>query len=87
MHTFTHRRLSQPRAATASSSGAVRVRCLAQGHLDSQLGAAGDRTNNLPVTGQPTLPPEPHAAPKVQLQPSEGLNLLQQMQLKALWIG
>ena len=38
MHTFTHRRRCQPRRATASWSGAVRVRCLAQGHLDTQLG-------------------------------------------------
>ena len=42
MHTFTHRRRCQPRRATASSSGAVRVRCLAQGHLNTQLGGAGE---------------------------------------------
>ena len=39
---LTHRRRSQPCKATASSSGAVRVRCLAQGHLNTQLGGAGD---------------------------------------------
>ena len=55
MHTFTHRRRCQPCKATASSSGAVRVRCLAQGHLDNQLGGAGDRTSNLPVTSQTAL--------------------------------
>ena len=55
---FTHRRWSQPRRATASLSGAVRMRCLAQGHLDTQLGGAGDPTSNLPVNSQPTLPPE-----------------------------
>ena len=33
MHTFTHRRRSQPRRATASSSGAVRVRWLPLGAL------------------------------------------------------
>ena len=38
------------------SSGAVRVRHLSQGHLDT--GGAGDRTSNLPVTSQPALPPE-----------------------------
>ena len=43
MHTFTHRRRSQPRKATASSSGSARIRCLAQGHLDT-LGGAGERT-------------------------------------------
>ena len=42
MHTFT---------LTASSSVAVRVRSLAQGH----------RTSNVPVTSQPAVPPEPHA--------------------------
>ena len=63
MHTFTHRRRSQPRRATASWSGAVRVRRLAQGHLHTQLGGAGDRTGDLPVTSRPALPPEPHAAP------------------------
>ena len=34
-NTFTHRRRSLPCKATDSSSGAVRVRCLAQGHLDT----------------------------------------------------
>ena len=57
---FTHRRRSQPRRATASWSAAVRVRRLAQGHLHTQLGGAGDRTSNLPVTSQPAPPREPH---------------------------
>ena len=59
MHTFTNRRWSQPRRATASSSGAiVRVRRLAQGHQDTrQLGGAGNRTSNLTVTSQPALKP------------------------------
>ena len=43
---------------TASSSRAVMVRRLTQGHLHTQLGGAGDRTSNLPVTSQPALPPE-----------------------------
>ena len=34
MHTFTHRRRRQPCKATPSSSGAVRMRCLAQGYYD-----------------------------------------------------
>ena len=34
-HTFTPRRRSQPRRATASSLGAIMVRCLAQGHHDT----------------------------------------------------
>jgi hypothetical protein len=52
IHTLTHRRQSRPRKATASSSGAVRVKCLAQGHVNTQLGGAGDRTSNLSVTRQ-----------------------------------
>ena len=32
------------------------MRCLAQGHLDTQLGGAGNRTSNLAITGQPALP-------------------------------
>ena len=46
MHPFTHRRRSQPRRATASSSGAIRERRLAQGHHETQLGGAGDLTSN-----------------------------------------
>uniref|UniRef100_A0A8C5B3I2 Anion exchange protein n=1 Tax=Gadus morhua TaxID=8049 RepID=A0A8C5B3I2_GADMO len=56
------------------TSGAVRVRCHARGRLDTP----GDRTGNPPVTSQPALPPEPHAArlykpekppsPQVQVQ-------------------
>ena len=58
MHTFTHQWRCQPRKVPASSSGAVRVRCRAQGHLNT-LGGAGDQTRNLPVTSQP----ERHATP------------------------
>ena len=43
--TITH---SQPCKASASSSGAVRVRRLAKGHLATQLGGAGDQTGNFP---------------------------------------
>ena len=60
--TLTHRRRRrQPRRATASPSGAVRVRRLALGHLDTQLGGAGDQTSNLAATNQPALHPELHA--------------------------
>ena len=38
--------------------GEFRVRCLAQGHLDTQLGGSMDRTSDLAVTSQPALPPE-----------------------------
>ena len=52
MHTFTH-------SHSDGSSGAVRVRCLAQGHLDA---GADNWTSNL--TSRPALPPGPHAAPR-----------------------
>ena len=42
----------QPCKATASSSGTVRVRRLAQRLLDTR-GGAGDRTSNLPIASQP----------------------------------
>ena len=64
-----HRWRCQPRRATASSSGAVRVRCLAQGHLDTHLGGAGTELAPFPVTRQPALPPEPNAAPYQSLPP------------------
>ena len=38
------------------------MRCLLQGHLDTLLGGVWDQTSKLPVTSQPSLPPEPHAA-------------------------
>ena len=50
---YKHRRQSQPHKETASSSGALRVRRLAQGHLDTRLGGAVDRTSNL-LSYQPT---------------------------------
>ena len=66
MPTFTLRRRCEPRKRTASWSGAVRGRRLAQGHLDAQLGGAGVRTSNLPVTSRPAPPPEPRAVPYVR---------------------
>ena len=42
VHIFTNHQRCQQRKVTASSPGAVRVRCLAQGHLDTKLGGAGD---------------------------------------------
>ena len=58
IQTFTHGWQSQPCRTTGSWSGAVRVRCPAQGHRHTQIGGAGDRTINLTVTIQPALPPE-----------------------------
>ena len=71
-HSCTHRWRCRPYKATASSSGAVRVRCLlgclAQGHLDTlqEEPAIGLATFRLP--GQPALLPEPHGARKTDLK-------------------
>ena len=48
MHTFT----------VESTTHGRQLMVGAQGHLDTQLGRAGDRTSNIPVNRQPTLPPE-----------------------------
>ena len=75
IHVFTHRRRYQPCKGTASSSGAVRGSCLAQGHLDTRrLGGAGDRTSNLPVTSQPAPPHETHADTCRHMPPPEKYN-------------
>ena len=58
MHTPIHTDGSQPCKEAVSSLGVVRVRCLFQGHLDTKVGGAEDRTSNLSVTGPPALPPE-----------------------------
>ena len=63
---------SQSHRATDSSSGAFRVRCLAQGHLNTHLGGAWDRTSNLLVTREPTLPPELLQLSKI---PINGIHL------------
>ena len=59
----THRRRSRPLRATASCSGEVSVRRLAQGN-PSTLRGAGDPTRNHSVTSQLALPPQPHAVIK-----------------------
>ena len=53
MHTFTHPRRCQQCEVTASWSGAVRMRCPAQGHLDTRLGGDGGRTSNLRLPVNP----------------------------------
>ena len=35
------------------------VKYLAQGHIDTRTGGAGNRTTDLPISGRPALPPEP----------------------------
>ena len=59
-HSHTNGSVNHARRQPASSSGAVRVRCLAQGYLGTLEGAR-DRTSNLSATSQPALPPEPLA--------------------------
>ena len=54
-------------STTASSTGAVGVRSLAQGHLDTVLGGAGDRTSNLRVTSKPAQPPQHIATNQAKL--------------------
>ena len=56
LHRLIHKPTLESTMATASSSGAVRVKGPAQGHINTQLGGAGDRTSNLSVTT--SLPPE-----------------------------
>ena len=56
IHPFKHQRRSQPHRETASWSGAIRVRRLAQGHHNARR--SWDQTSNLAVTSQPALPPE-----------------------------
>ena len=58
IHTFTQRRRCQPRRATASRSGAVRVRDDSlRGHLlhTPAKEEPGNRTSNLLVTSQPAV--------------------------------
>ena len=58
-------------------SGAVRVRLLAQGHLNTLIGGNGVRPSNLTVTSQPALPPEPATLPLMSTTlPIQGKMLL-----------
>uniref|UniRef100_A0A8C7X1B7 Pecanex-like protein n=1 Tax=Oryzias sinensis TaxID=183150 RepID=A0A8C7X1B7_9TELE len=51
IHTHAH--------ASGATLEARRVKCLAQGHNDSWLGGAGNRTANHSIIGRPVEPPEP----------------------------
>uniref|UniRef100_A0A8C5A1M9 Uncharacterized protein n=1 Tax=Gadus morhua TaxID=8049 RepID=A0A8C5A1M9_GADMO len=55
IHTFTHRRRNQPCKVTARLSGAVRVRFLAHGHLNTKPGI---ELATFPEKSQPAPPPE-----------------------------
>ena len=49
---------SQRQPARQEQLGAVRVKCFAQGHINTQLGGAGDRTSNLSGYKITARPPE-----------------------------
>ena len=64
IHAHIHSHNHTPTATVESTpqcDSPVRVRRLAQGHLDTQLGGAGNWTSNLQVTSRPAVPPEPDA--------------------------
>ena len=55
-HSPVHAHIHTPTAEESATQGDSQLFwLLAQGHLDTPLGGAGDRTSNLTVTGQPTL--------------------------------
>ena len=61
-HSPIHTHIHTPTAESAmqgdsqlAGSSQGEVGCLAQGHLDTQLGGASDQTSNLLVTSQPVL--------------------------------
>ena len=56
-------------------AGAVRVRCLAQGQLETPLGEAGAWTSNLPVSSPPALRPEPHVIPQYERTTDETTDI------------
>ena len=58
----SYRRRGQPCRATASLWGALGVREVMLRDASTQLGGAGGRTSNLPITSQLPLLPEPRAA-------------------------
>ena len=87
IHPFTHRRWSQPWKATASSSGAVRVRRLAQEQLDTQIGGDGDQTSNLPFTSKPSLPPEPLQPLVTPVMTERDLSVSECLGVPWLWGG
>lgn len=55
-HTHTHHEKPTHRK---QNGGQFRVQYLAQGHLDTQTGGAGDQTTNLLISGRTAVPPEP----------------------------
>jgi hypothetical protein len=73
VHEFTQRRRSQPCKVTASSSRAVRVRFLAQRHLDTHL---KPRIELATFRLQPALPPEIRRPELKQLNQTKRINYL-----------
>ena len=58
------------------------MRRLAQGHLDTRLRGARDRTSNLPFKSQPALPPELSQPPVSTPGPRPGSTLPQTVTAK-----
>ena len=81
MHPFTHRLRCRPCKATDSTSGAVRMRCLAQGHLDTRTGNLSGNQPTFPVTSQPSRLPAnlPGYQPTFRLPAANPLYLLSHM--------
>ena len=67
MHTFMHIFTAESTTqGTSQLVERVRVRsCLAQEHVETQLGGAGDRTSYLSITSQPALASETRAANQI----------------------
>ena len=60
IHTHTHSHTNVV-SAVQGNSQLFMVGCLAERHLDTQLGGDRAQTSNLSVTSLAALPPEPHA--------------------------
>ena len=58
-----HNIAGHPHIHTATTESTLKGDGQFVGSLDTQLGGGGDRTGNLPGTGQAALPPEPPASP------------------------
>ena len=77
IHPFTHTHIHtpsaerwQPRRAPTCSPGAIRVRCLAQGHYDRFFspGGAGLEPPTFRLRGEDSGPPEPLPSPEIEGQ-------------------
>ena len=70
-HSYTDGRVTHARRLPALQEQ-LGLRCPGQGHLTTQLGGAGDRTRDLPVSSPPTLPAEALPPDDLLIQPHQG---------------